>query len=319
MVPGWLGFDKGITDGALNIPLSTGAPARTIFRQTSWGQGGRNADLGSPFEARNLLFRVPPDATALAAWTADLTEVASQRRMMNQPIHIRNLAGTAQEPAILREPIWFESNFALQMVAKKIAGAAVDVRMFLGGVNYYPWDQVENDPSGSAQIRENILSWRERRKYIIPYWLTTDTPNQPVALTGNGSASAIGKIGDDAQFEAYSLCVVSTGAFTMTIQEVRSKQYLMNGPISSQAAWGTARLPTFFPVPYLIPRGAKLQFNFVDLSGSTNNIYVTLAGRSIYAEIRDAQELSRQYPAIITGSEQAPQSYPRPIVLGERI
>ncbi len=316
MTSGWLGYDPNKTNGALAVPAA--GTIATFFRQPLWSQGGGAADLQSPFEARNLVFADSSDTTAASLILIELLEQASQRRMMNQPIHIRNLCGTAQEPAILREPIWFESNYAVAMTAQKASGGAANLYMAFGGVPYYPWDQSEYDPEGSVTLRSNILAWRERRKYVLPFWLTTDNPNQPVVLTGNGTGTAIAKVGDDAQFEAFSICAVSTGAFTMSIQEVRSKQYLMNGQISNQAFLGTARLPTFLPVPYLIPRGSKLQFNFTDLSASGNTIYLAIAGRSIYAELKNVQDVLRD-TAIQTGIEQTNLLFPKPIILGERV
>lgn len=316
ITPGWLTFDEARNPGGtMIIPAGAGSMAESIFRQNYWSQGGQMADLMSPFEARNLLFADSTDTTAAAAWTVEFLELSEYRNLMNAPIHIRNIAGTAQQPAILREPFWFESNYAVRVRAVRLSGAsAATVRMNFGGANYYPWGpDVELDPEGVRTMRERIMAWRDRRKFIIPFWYTTD--DAFITLTSNAKGNQICKIGDDAHFEAMSVAAVSTGEFAMTIQEVRSKQTLMNGPISQTAAWGTAQLPTIFPVPYLIPQGSKLQINFEDLSGSSNTIRIAIAGRKIYAPLKDAAQLQHE-SALRTGLEQPNQMWPKPIILG---
>src|SRR5262245_58304199 len=97
MLSAWLTFDPNCTDGLLTIPAqASGNQGRTNFFQPLCSiSGDKTAFYQTPFEGRNLLFEDSTDTTALADFTCEFTEIGDSRRYMNQPIHVRNIAGTA--------------------------------------------------------------------------------------------------------------------------------------------------------------------------------------------------------------------------------
>ncbi len=212
---------------------------------------------------------------ANSAWTIRFQDL-NGRFMSNQPIHIRTLAGSAQLPAILREPLILLSRDKFNCVMNKITGAAVNVRIQINGSQLQP---------GHPATDQRIAQWTERRKLVYPFWYTTAEPVTLTALQNNANYDVM--VGEN--FEAFSICAVSTGAFAMEITEVRSGKTISNGRWTGGNGMGDATLPTVFAKPYLVPLGSRLRFTFEDLSNGANSIYVALQGRVILAPLKDAR------------------------------
>jgi hypothetical protein len=180
------------------------------------------------------------------------------------------------------------------------------------GAQYYAWgSQVQGDPAQKKMIVDGLRMWFERRQFVTPFWITTDTP---VSLAGNASGTFSTKIGDDGHFECFDLTCVSTGDFLLSISEVKSGRTLMNGYITASGAIGTARFPFVFPAQYMVPAGQILRFNVTDLSGTTNNIYLTIGGRKIYAPFDKVEQVLQDTALPTSGMDLAPQSV---AVIGE--
>lgn len=217
------------------------------------------------FEAHDWIFEDSTNGTASANFTVKLTDF-NGRGLSNNPLHVRTLMGTAQLPAHMREPLWFNAREKLQITPAKISAGSTTWRSTLNGVFYD-----SNDP----HARKRIQRWRERSRHCTPYYLTTSAT---ISLTGNQN-----DVYDDIiignHCEFFSMAAVSTGNFAMEIVEVQSGKTLTNGRFTNTNALGDATLPTLFPKPYFVPKGARIRTTFQDLSGSSNNIYITFHGR----------------------------------------
>jgi len=202
-----------------------------------------------------------------------------QALFMNQPVHIRTLAGSAQLPCWLREPYMFPSQHVIQAQFANLSGVAVNTRMFLDGAQYYTWSPaLQRNSAAKELLVAGLKKWQQRRPYVTPFWLTTDTP---IALTAGQTANFNSKIGDDGHVELFTLMAVSTGTFGFSVQEVKTKQTLMNGIVTGTNAAGNAQYPCILATPYLVPAGYNLQYTVWDLSGAPNNIYLTWQARKI--------------------------------------
>ena len=152
---------------------------------------------------------------------------------------------------------------------------------------------VQHTPRNRQQlqfIQKRIAALTERRKYVYPFYYTTEST---VSLTANqNNVNFDVKIGE--HFEAFTIASVSTGNYAMEITEVRSGKTIGNGRFTNTNALGDSTLPTVFPVPYLIPAGSRLRFTFQNLTGSTNAIYITLGGRRIIAPLKDFGGMDRE-------------------------
>lgn len=309
IIPAWLTFDEYVTRSLPFTTAASGAPPKvTAFRQNRFSVQGIHADLLTPFLAESVVFEDSTDTTDLADFTVDIRGVGDAIRYMNAPVHIRNLAGTAQYPAILREQLFVPSGFSIQMLVEKITGGATTMRFYFAGSNFYPWGpDLDAYPEGSEALKKLVNRWMLRRKYVTPYWLSPDL--SPLNFIGNDVQNALCKIGDDGHFEAFAIVAVSTGDFSIEIQDVRSKRQIMNAAISKNAGIGTAQKPTLFAVPYLMPSDSKLNLKVTDLSGTTNKVWITLQGRKIFAPLKDVQEVLRS-TAVRTPADNANDQWP---------
>lgn len=287
--PSWLYFDLSDVNGVYTVAAAGTSSRLVAFRQPYFSNGGLDDGLGTPFETRALVFEDSTDGTASANFTVELKEIGQLRDFQNRPIHVRAMFGTAQLPAMLREPIFIPSQHQIQMKASKISGGATTMRMFLVGPQYYPWaPQFLAEPEAKANLLDVLRKWKQRLQYVYPYWQTTDTD---VLVLGNATTTNFMKIGDDGHFEAFTLVAISTGNFALEISEVKSGQTLMNGMITQTNGIGNAQLPTILVMPYLVPAGTILRCTITDLSGIPNQIFLTLVGRKICAPFKDVQDV----------------------------
>lgn len=269
------------------------AASGSITRPASYknpysANNGLDDGFGNPFLARNLTFSDSAGETN-SAFTLQMEESGLGRYFSNAPIHIQTIAGTALTPAFLREPYIFPSNVNLVANFNKISGGAVTVRVYLNGEMYFPYTtQIQASMEERKSLSVGLARLMERRKYVMPFWMTTD--NGGVSLASGASGTFFSTIGDHA-FEAYALTVWSTGSFKLTIQEVKTKQTLMNGKITKDNGFGDGNFPYILPTTYLVPAGYKLQYKIDNLFAGTNVIYITLQGRRIMAPLADPAKI----------------------------
>lgn len=290
ILPGWLLWDANQLQGAITIPsLASGLGVATSYFQRLNSISGQNGDLDTPFKASALVFEDSTDLTPNADFTVEMTEVGLSRAFQNAPVHIQTVAGTAQFPSILREPLFLPSHHAVSVKFKKISGGATTARLYFTGGNFYPWGpDLDVDPAGAAKLREVINAWYERKKYVQPYFLTTELP---IVLTANQETNFLSKVGGDGHFEAFALAVYSTGDFQIEIQDIASNAVIMNSAISKNSGLGNAQTPTLFASSYLIPADSKINWKIKDLSNSGNTVWLTLQGRKIYAPFQDIDQV----------------------------
>lgn len=318
VLPKWLMFDLSDVQGPYTIAA---APANTPpvgWKQPYASVEGLDGGLGTPFEVRSLVFAshstgAPPfaETTATANFTVRLKDQGTVREFMNRDIHIRCLAGTAQTPALLREPYMFLSQQNISAFFTKVAGGAVAVRMALVGAEYFPWSpEFLRRPVARETIRRVIGRWIERRKYVLPYWLTTDVP---VNLGVGAQADFLMKIGDDGHFQAFTMSAVSTGAFGWELSEAKTNQNISNGQVTLANGLGTANFPTLLPTEYTVPAGYRLRLRLTNLSAAPNSIFFTMTGRKVYVPFKDVKDVLKD-TAVPTPADTPSLIVPPPFV-----
>jgi hypothetical protein len=301
-LPYWLCFERSDQLAPVTI-AAVGAPSPRVGYRPSYSScDGLDRSLGNPLEVQSLLFADSTDSTAAANFTVRMTELGNSRQFMNNPIHIRCLAGTAQRPFILRHPFFFPSLHTVSVEFNKVAGGATTARMYMAGTRYYPFSpEFLRFPEERKKMEDYIRKWMRLRNYVTPYWMTTDI--SPVVIGGGVGvvAQATLKNGDDGWMEVFGLTAVSTGNFLMSILEVKTSQTIMNGEISQVNGIGTAEMPTCFPTPYLLAPGKRFRVVLTNQGGPANTVFLTFFGRRIYAngvKVRDViNELSVATPA----------------------
>lgn len=293
ILPKWLGFDTSYlntNNGVVTLNAAGGGPVVTGFKQPYASVEGLDGGLGTPFEVRSIVFADSTDGTANAEFTVVLKELGEARDFMNNPIHVRTIAGTAQTPGFLNEPYMFLSQHNLQATFVKLAGGQVNVRFFLCGAEYFPWSPEFMRRQTSAQKMQNVIrQWIERRKYVTPFWITPD--EQEVTVDANATADFYMKIGNDGHFEGFKAASVSSGTYLWELQEPKTQQTIMNGQVSGATGTGTANFPALWPTAYLIPAGYRMRLRITDTSGLENRIFFTISGRKIYSPFKQVQEV----------------------------
>lgn len=247
-------------------------------------QGPRN---NPDFGANQMEYMVFADATdgALAAWTLQLKDFCG-RELMNRPIHIRAIAGSAQQPALIYEPLFVKSRETIYVQLNKLTAGTSNIFFYMPGMLYDPQSAIPNQ----KEIEDYVKKRTEFRKYVYTYWQTTE---QDVTLTGNSVQNEYDiMMGEN--FEAFNMTAISTGAFAFKLTDVRSGQELMNGKVTNVNGVGNAQNPFKFNTSYLILKGTRLRFTFDDLSGSTNTIYIAMQGRRINAPVADFKEVTER-------------------------
>lgn len=207
-----------------------------------------------------------------------------RKNLNNRPIHIRTIQGDAGRPYILPETIWLPSMQAINITFDNLDVTAYNIEFILHGVKYYP-------AAAALDVRKEIFEYAERRERTYCYFQTT---NEDIALAGNATdQEANYTIPDDTDFEIVKASAVSDGQFRVAHRDAQTDRNYTSAQIHHSMFFGgydTAALITTgsggaFPGRWatscLVRRGVTNRFVIDEISGQTNNIYITLAGRKI--------------------------------------
>lgn len=314
--PYQLTFDPQYTPtGVLVVPAA--GNAISVFKEPHTGQS-LDGGYGTPLSIRQSTFEDSTSGTAAANFTVFLKDLGDMTQFMNAPVHIQNFAGTAQLAARFSEPLFLPTLHALQATYAMLAGGPDSIRHFLGGISYAPWStEIMNHPGDKAALLNMLRKLTERRKYIFPFWLTT---NVNVVVPANGTSEHDVQIGDDGHFEMTHLVgvpngvIAGSGTYQVNVLNPDTKQSFTNGKIASTAAVGTAQNPQELAVPWLIPAGKRLRFQFTDTSGASNNIFFAIRGRRIRALLKSGDDVA----ALMKGITQVKQDLRIPKAMVQR-
>jgi len=269
--PYWTSFDDKSTRLPYTLAASTTIPSPLTV------QGPRN---NPDYAANQCEYMVYADATDgnSSAFTIQLKDFCG-RELMNRPCHIRTVAGSAQQPALIYEPLFIKSRETMWVQFQKLTAGTASIFWYMPGILYTPQNAIPNQ----REIEDYVRKRTEYRKYVYTYWQTTE---QNVVLSSNAVRQQFDiMLGEN--FEAFNITSVSTGDFAFRLTDVRSGQELMNGAINNLNGIGTAQNPMIFDEPYLMLKGSRLRFSFDDLSGAENTIYITMQGRRINADVKN--------------------------------
>jgi hypothetical protein len=315
VLPSWITFDQNNTVLPYVVPAVPALGPISAMKQPYASVEGLDRNLGTPFEVRSIVFNDSTVGALAADFTVVIREVGEVRQLMNNPIHIRTFAGTAQLPALLREPYMFLSQHNLSVQMNKVAGGAVNARLYLCGAQYYPWSpEFLRFRKEKDELVGTLRKWIERRKYVTPFWATTDV--SPVVIPANGTVDAFIKVGDDSHLEIFGHSAVRTSDnFMVEISEVKTKQTLMNGMITGiNGVAPDVRLPTMYPTAYLVPAGYRLRLRFTDFSGVENRVHWTFFCRRLYVPFVQVKEVQKEFPLVLpTPADEPTPIVPRPI------
>lgn len=213
-------------------------------------------------------------------FTLEYFDPGSQRRLQNRPIHSTTIVGSAVRPFRLPEPYFFnigDSQRQLICTLRDLSGASNTVRLICYGRRFY---HKEAPPDVALDIARKFGQGdRSYSYFLVPNETANDGTVTSVA--GLGTANFTLESDASADTEIQKLMFSSTGNFTFTIRERSTNRLLMNDVVHVQNGWGNAEFPFYPADTYLLERQKQLIVAVTDLSGSTNFIYLTAAGRRL--------------------------------------
>lgn len=282
-------FALGIDVQDANTLPFTINPAGTPTSPCHWYWKLIERRYNSPLLGTHIVFEDSVDGTANADFSVRLLDESGMRWYMNNPVHVLCMAGTAQTPFYLDEPLIMPAATKTSIYCRKIAGQSITtMRMVLHGLNYYP---PTPDPA-------RIARWLARRRFVYPYWLGVCDGSLGFDVGGvslaAGATAQVNVNIEDGHFEAHKLMAWATYDFFVEIVEMRSLTTLWNGRISQTAGIGSANYPCEFDAPFLLPKGAQLRVTIQNGSANyANSVFLCMFGRNIIANFGQQDEVNK--------------------------
>lgn len=278
------------------IPL-TSAQSVTVPYKLPHSSLGFDDAVGSPLQI-NQIVQTNDGGQSNPQFTVFVTDMGDQRQYMNYPIHVETFAGSGQLSSRLTEDLFVPTRHQLMVTFQRIGGSNVNAQMYFLGKYYDTWaSNLQKYKSAHKDIISMVNKALERRKYVTPYWLTTE--NGVVNVPANQTVEVNTMVGDEGHFECTHILRKFTNGdataapFELELVNPQTRQTLMNGRIHSQMI-GNSFNPQPFPAPFMVPTGQIIRFRITDLSGSANAVYLTLRGMKIRAPFETRLQVEKQ-------------------------
>lgn len=298
LVQGFLDLSALTPNDSINVPYKL--PHASIL----------DNPLGNPLKIDEIMFETVNHNAGAFGYpevTVFLTDMGDVRQFMNAPIHIQTFAGNGQLAARLAEPLFLPTRHQLNFKLAQSVNTPADgsgsyiIALFMSGQIHYTWSSnLQKYPHDHAEVLRMVNYWLERRKYVSPYWLTTD--NGPVFVAPGQTVDADANIGSEGHFEATHIMWAppstigpASDYFEVEFYNPQTRQTLMNGRIHNQMI-GNAYNPQPLPAPFIVPAGQLIHFRITGLANAnvTQGIYLTLRGMKIRAPFKSYEEVNVQ-------------------------
>ena len=219
-----------------------------------------------------------------------INDGATPRWLCNAPVNVATIFGNNGKPYYLPTPLILPEMNILAARFTDVSGSSNAIRFSVWG-GRYARPIMDLDGQKKAQ-REQSRSYMGLPFFytIIPSPASGQTTGA-LQLLGNATSQQSIEIIGDSHFQLTQISAVSTGEFSLNIKDAASGESMIDGPagtnygISSNLICGDGNFPWKLPFPITYKRGSKMILDIADLSGSTNQIFLTLAGRMIPASM----------------------------------
>lgn len=165
-------------------------------------------------------------------------------------------------------------------VFRNLSSSSADIRFNLHGRRWY---YMQAEPK-VAQRMEEIFRGRPRS---IPYFWTTD---EWVEVDSSSTPEDFQiRLGDDAWSELIKMTQVSTTNYDILLKETASGRKFMDQLMQNTLVFGSGEFPLMLAESTLLEPNMKLTAQILYPSGvAPNVIFLTIAGRKIFADDRDS-------------------------------
>jgi hypothetical protein len=203
-------------------------------------------------------------------YTVNIFDTQYQRYLMNRPIHAETIIGTGPFPFELPEPFLVNRNHALITDITNLSVLPNNIRHNFESYRFY-YDKIEE---------ELFYKMSEANKISRNYFYTTNTE---VSLAVGGAIQTFQlKIINDADFMMYRITTKQDGAFRVKMQNLATGYSFSNSWVHSADFGGNSRNYMDFRVSVLMPRRSEIKFDFINLGGAGNRVFITLTGMNYY-------------------------------------
>jgi len=138
------------------------------------------------------------------------------------------------------------------------------------------------DPKTKQQVTQKVIFVNPAKRYVKPFWQTTDPGVVTVAANGNSGIVPMTIDQSTGHFEVFYFEYEADGPFTIQIFDEGNRTFLMNRPVHINTIAGNGRRPFILPETMFInvARGTRqLSVILYDLSGASNDIQFAMVGR----------------------------------------
>lgn len=246
-----------------------------------------------------------PEGFTVTLFDADSFGPDARPLLMNREIHVASMASgagvtlplsgsfgkatSAGRPYKWPQSFWMDVSKGGSMIVavfRNLSDSENVIRFNLQGRRWY----FLQAPQKVADRMEEIYRGRPR---TMPFFYTTD---ENVSLeAAEGPTKFQLRMGDDAYSEWVKASCVRTGSFDCLIRETSSGKPLMGSndgiAIIDSLVFGSGEFPFLNWENSLFEPNFKLTLELTDLSGDTNDIWVTLASRKIFEDPLDKELL----------------------------
>ncbi len=200
---------------------------------------------------------------------------SQQVNISNVPLHINTIAGSGGEMYPLPEGLYIDEDRAMTAEFTDLTGSGTNARICLVGAKY---TQLQADPS-LARVKERL---KASEFLSSPQFYGIN--DGKASLTAYQTAQYTIQVQGGQNFDIHQLSKVSTGDFLINIVDMAKGESIINAPrngnypLPSTLFFGDGSYPYRFHEPILTFGGQTLLVTLVDVSGSANDIYITLGG-----------------------------------------
>jgi hypothetical protein len=232
--------------------------------------------------------------------TVLITDMAYHRQLMNRPVPVRHVFGTAQLPLYFKDAPLLQKNqmWMLNFYNNSTIGSPGS---FFPVATGRKW---QLEALKYPDVAKELGSQAARKTFVQPYWLTSDSLiNIPdLGAVSNTGYAFFTNTGDVTLFLFYAyayvinggptnIVVTDTEPFTVELFDTRNGRPFQNRPFSLNTGFGTAQWPFPLPCPIVLePRSqikAKIYTNLTNAPSSAINteIAMTFGGLAVMTNV----------------------------------
>ena len=253
---------KGVTPYLLTFDEISGDPSITIPASSSLPRNMSNDKAGIA-----VLNKISGSNSSGVNYLLEITHTGLGKKLMNAPIHSGTLVGTRRKPHPLPSELILDAGHGLSFRITNInVSTATQLWLGMWGSRYY-LDSHKKAFGLIASVRH------------IPYFYTTDTA---ITIPASGTATGYFTVDANSDFFLKSITQTSTGTFTASISGSSVGRDWSNSKMYSGLLGGDHQDIWNFEPEIPIERGSTIKIDFVDLSGASNDVYITFAGTHYY-------------------------------------